>query len=159
MASLYPENLPPEIKALHQWCAYKLEIVDDEKTKVPYSPTTGMRANSTDPTTWNSFEAALFAYQDLGVYDGICLMLLKENGIVFIDLDKSIDDGVIAPWALKIVKRFNGYTEKSQSGKGLHILIKGTKPGDRCRKASYPHVIEIYSHSRQCCLTGDVVVI
>lgn len=85
-------------------------------------------------------------------------MLTEENGIIFIDLDDSIEeDGTIMPWALEIVKRFNSYVERSQSGHGLHILIKGIKPGDRCRKASYPHKVEIYSHSRQCCLTGDVV--
>jgi len=158
MTVVYPENIPAEAKALDQWCVYQLEEVNGQKTKVPYQ-LTGQRASSTDPKTWASFSAALAAYQDLEGYDGICFMLAEENGIVFIDLDNSIKDGIIESWALEIVKKFNSYTERSQSGKGLHILIKGAKPGPRCRSAKYPHAIEIYSHSRQCCLTGDLVVV
>ena len=155
----YPENIPPETKTLPQWCTYKLEAVNGERTKVPYSPTTGQRASSTDPGTWSPFEVVLAAFRDLELYDGICLMLAEENGIVFIDLDDSIEeDGTIKTWAQEIVRRFGSYTERSQSGHGLHILIKGVKPGNRCRSAKYPYKVEIYSHSRQCCLTGDLVV-
>jgi primase-polymerase (primpol)-like protein len=159
MAAIYPESIPAEIKALDQWGCYKLEMVKDKKTKVPYSPTTGQRAKSTKKETWASFKSALVAYQDLEIYDGICFFLTKESGMVFIDLDHSIKDGIIEPWAVGIVKRFNSYTERSQSGKGLHILIKATKPGTKCRTARSPHDVEIYDHARQCCLTGDLVVV
>ncbi|OPX73963.1 MAG: hypothetical protein A4E48_02356 [Methanosaeta sp. PtaU1.Bin060] len=153
-----PESIPFELKALDQWCVYRLEEINGQRTKVPYQ-LNGQRASSTDPKTWTSFNAALAAYQDLEGYDGICVMLTVENGIVFIDLDDSMeDDGTIKPWALEIVKNFNSYTERSQSGRGLHILIRATKPGPRCRSSKYPHPIEIYSHFRQCCLTGDLVV-
>jgi putative DNA primase/helicase len=155
--ALYPENYPSEMTPLPQWCVYRLEEVNGERTKVPYDPTTGYKASTTDPKTWASFEVALAAYQDLGSYNGICFMLTEEAGIVFIDLDNCIIDGNIEPWAEEIVKRFNSYTERSQSGRGLHILIKGTKPGNKCRTTKYPHKVEIYSHSRQCCLTGDVI--
>ncbi|TFH54024.1 MAG: DUF3987 domain-containing protein [Methanothrix sp.] len=157
MAAIYPENIPPEAKNLNQWDCYKLEMVDGDKTKVPYSPATGQRASSTDAQTWTSFNAALAAYQDLEIYDGICFFVTEEVGIVFIDLDKCIQDDIIAAWAAEIVKRFGSYTEKSQSGKGLHILIKGKKPGKRCSTAKYPHGVEIYDHARQCCLTGDLL--
>ena len=150
------DAIPPELQTLRQWCVYKLEAVDCQKTKVPYQ-ITGIRASSTDSNTWFSFKAALAAFQDLGDFDGLCFMLAEENNIVFIDLDECIKDGVVEPWAAEIVDRFTSYTERSQSGKGLHILIKGQKPGNRCRRADYPHKIEIYSHSRQCCLTGDVI--
>jgi putative DNA primase/helicase len=159
MAAIYPEHIPAEVKALDQWCVYRLEVVNSQRTKVPYQ-LTGLRASSTDSKTWASFKAALATYQDLGGYDGTCFMLAEENGIVFIDLDDSIEeDGTIKPWAMEIVKRFNSYTERSQSRRGLHVLIKGRKPGTRCRRASHPHKVEIYSHARQCCLTGDLVVV
>ena len=157
MAAIYPENIPPEAKNLNQWDCYKLEMVDGDKTKVPYNPTIGQRASSTDPQTWVAFTVALAAYRDLELYDGICFFVTEESGIVFIDLDKCIKDGKIEPWALEIVKNFNSYTEKSQSGKGLHILIKGKKPGKRCSTSKFPHDVEIYDHARQCCLTGDVL--
>jgi len=151
------DQIPDEMKRLRQWCTYKLETVDGKKTKVPYEVSTGARASSTAPQTWTTFEAALTAYQDLDKYKGICFMCSDESGIVFIDLDGCIKDGTIEPWADEIVKRFNSYTERSQSGKGLHILIKGTKPGTKCRTKKYPHAVEIYSKARQCCTTGDVL--
>ena len=143
------DAIPLGPKDLPQWCVYKLEDVDGEITTVPYSPTTGQRASSTDRLTWSTFNAALAAYQDREGYDGICFILCEENGIVFIDLDDCIKDGVIEQWALEIVKRFNSYTEQSQRGNGLHILIKRTKPGNRCRTAKYPHTIVICTPIRQ----------
>ncbi len=64
-------------------------------------------------------------------------------------------NGIIEPWALEIIKKFDSYTERSQSGNGLHILIKGKKPIKRCRKHGSPY--EIYDSVRPCYLTGDVV--
>ena len=149
--------IPETIKNLPQWCVYKLEIVNGNNTKVPYQ-TSGSRAKSNDPKTWTTFDAALTTYREsLGSFDGICFMLAKEGNLVFIDLDNCISDGIIESWAQEIVESFNSYTEISQSGKGLHILINGVKPGARCRTINSPHKIEIYEHSRQCCCTGDVI--
>ena len=151
-------TIPTEMTILPQWCAYKLEMVDGRRTKVPYEISTGARASSINPTTWTTFSAAQAAYQDIGGYDGICFMLSEAAGIVFIDLDHCIkDDGTIEPWASEIVERFKSYTEKSQSGKGLHILIRGSKPGNKCRTTKYPHAVEIYNKARQCCTTGNTL--
>lgn len=147
-------TIPAELTTIPQWCTYKLEQVNGRSTKVPYQ-TSGRMASSTNPNTWTSYDAAMDAVSG---YNGLCFMLARENGIVFIDLDHSIrEDGTIETWALEIVKRFDSYTERSQSGRGLHILIKGVKPGDRCRSGKCPHDVEIYSHSRQCCITGDIL--
>jgi Protein of unknown function (DUF3987) len=43
----------------------------------------------------------------------------------------------------------NSYTEASPSGTGLHIWVRGVKPGDKCRKG-----IEIYSTKRFLTVTG-----
>lgn len=155
--AFHPESIPQQLKDLSQWGCYKLEVVDGKKTKVPYNPTTGKRASSTDPLTWVSFGTAQAAYADLDLFDGICVFLTAASGLVFIDLDDSIKDGHIEPWAMDIVTKFDAYTEISQSGKGLHLLIDGTKPGARCRRAAYPHKVEIYDRARQCCLTGDAL--
>jgi putative DNA primase/helicase len=148
--------IPIDLKDRKQWCDYKLEIVKDKKTKVPYQ-INSKRASSTDLKTWTTFSIARNAYENLDGFDGMCFMLSKDNGITFIDLDHSVKDEVVEPWADEIVKRFNSYTEISQSGKGLHILIKASKPGDRCRTSKCPHDIEIYDNARQCCLTGDTI--
>jgi putative DNA primase/helicase len=155
MTSIYPENIPAELKSLPQWCVWKRETRGSKLEKVPYQ-VTGEKAKSNDPSTWTTFDVALAAYQDLEIYDGICFMMpTKPNGIIFIDIDHCIKNGIIEPWAEEIVKRFNSYTERSQSGNGLHILIKATKPIKRCRKADSP--FEIYDCLRPAYLTGDVI--
>lgn len=155
--AFHPESIPQITKDLKQWDCYKLEVVDGKRTKVPYNPTTGQRSSSTDPLSWVPFTVAEAAYRDLELYDGICFFVTKECGLVFIDLDNSITDGRIEPWAMDIVKQFDSYSEISQSGEGLHLLIDGTKPGAKCRTKAYPHKIEIYDHARQACITGDVL--
>jgi len=155
--AFYPEYIPQRTRDLPQWDCYRLEDVDGNTTKVPYNPTTGQHASSTNPLSWVSFNTALAAYTELELYDGVCFFVTKESGLVFIDLDDSVKDGHIERWAMDIVKQFSSYSEISQSGKGLHLLIDGTKPGGRCSTAAYPHKVEIYDHARQACITGDVL--
>ena len=150
------DAVPEEFKAIRQWCVYKLEMVKDKKAKVPYQ-ISGHKASSTDPKTWTSYSIALNAYENLDGLNGICFMFSEDNGIIFIDLDTCIEDGVIEPWALDIVNQFNSYSEISQSGHGIHILARGKKPGTKCRTAKSPHPVEIYDHARQCCITGNVI--
>ncbi len=152
-----PENFPPEIKATNQWAMWRKELRDGKLAKVPYQPD-GRKARSNDPGTWCSFNVAITAFQDIEGFDGICWMMpVKPEGIIFIDIDHCIKEGIIEQWALEIIKRFDSYTERSQSGKGLHILVKGFKPSKRCRRAGSP--FEIYDSLRPCYLTGDLVVI
>ncbi len=153
---LSPENIPQRFKEGNQWSMWKKEPNEKgEMGKVPYQIKSG-RAESDNPATWCSFDAALMAFQDIGGFDGICWMMpIKPSDIVFIDIDHCIKDGIIEPWALEIVKRFDSYTERSQSETGLHILITGKKPIERCRKHGSP--FEIYTHLRPCYLTGDTL--
>ena len=152
-----PENIPQEFKALPNWALWKSEITGSKPKKVPYQ-VSGKRAKSNDPSTWCKFNTALTAYQDVGGYNGICFMMpVEPSDIIFIDVDHCIKDGVIEPWALEIIKRFDSYTERSQRGAGLHILIIAKKPIRRCRKAR--SAFEIYDCLRPCYLTGDVVVL
>lgn len=155
MAVFFPENFSQELKALPNWALWKKEIVSSKLKKVPYQ-VSGKKAKSNDPSTWCKFNTALTAYQDLGGYDGICFMMpVRPTRIIFIDIDHCIIDGIIEPWALEIVRQFDSYTERSQSGEGLHLIIEGIKPIRRCRKAGSP--FEIYDCLRPCYLTGDVI--
>jgi putative DNA primase/helicase len=156
MVVLFPENIPQEIKALPNWSLWKRELIAGKTKKVPYQ-VSGKKAKSNNPLTWCKFETALTAYQDVEGFDGICWMMpVKPSDIIFIDIDNCIKDRVIEPWALETVKQFDSYTERSQSGTGLHILIRAKKPIKRCRRVSSP--FEIYDCLRPCYLTGDVVV-
>ena len=157
MAFFFPDNIPQEIKALPNWTLWKREVIAGKTKKVPYQ-ISGIKAKSNNLSTWCKFETAFTAYQDVEGFDGICWMMpVKPFDIIFIDIDHCIEDGVIEPWAQEIVKLFDSYTERSQSGNGLHILISAKKPIRRCRKAR--SAFEIYDCLRPCYLTGDVVAI
>lgn len=152
---LSPEFIPVELKSLKHWAMWNKETRDGKPAKVPYQPN-GKRAKSNDASTWCTFAAALATFQDLGGFDGVCWMMpVEPSDIIFIDIDHCIKDGIVEPWALDVIERFDSYTERSQSGNGLHILIKGKKPIIRCRKNGSPY--EIYDCLRPFYITGDVV--
>ena len=143
------EQIPIELKVLPQWVAFKfIERENGSKAKVPVDPKTGKNAKAADPTTWGTFDEAVFAVELYGL-DGIGFEF--ANGIFGIDLDHVIDDfGTITPEAKDVVDTMQSYTEYSPSGTGLHIICKGTiPPGDR--KNGF---IEMYEKARFFTFTG-----
>ena len=146
-----PENIPEELKVLRQWVVWRGVRREDRMTKVPYGVATGRKASSTDPDTWCPFEDAL-AFYTAGNADGIGFVFAMEGGIVGVDLDKCVGDaGEVAPPAESIVRALDSYTEFSVSGKGLHVLLKGTLP-----KGKRKGPIEIYPSARYFTVTGHV---
>ena len=150
------DGIPAELKAVPNWCTWKWVVEAGKRKKIPHQ-VNGERAKSNDPKTWTTFKIAYAAYTETeGAFDGICCMMsTKPENYVFIDIDHCVKDRVIEPWALDIVERFDSYTEISQSGKGLHIIIEAKKPFLRCRKTG--SAFEIYDSLRPCYITGDVV--
>jgi len=132
-------------------------LSDDAKIKVPYR-IDGKRASVTNPNDWTDFETAL-RFFDPEKYSGLGFVLTREDNIVCIDLDGCIgDDGKICDEAMDIVKMMNSWTEISQSGKGLHILVRGTKPTDKCKaqsKTGKIKSIEVYDSGRFVAMTGN----
>jgi putative DNA primase/helicase len=84
-------------------------------------------------------------------------VLQKEDNIVCIDLDNCIgDDGKICDKANYIVRIMNSWTEISQSGKGLHIFIRGSKPTDKSKATPDEFKsLEVYDSARYIALTGN----
>ena len=85
-----------------------------------------------------------------GTLAGIGFALTTQAGIVAVDLDDCLVDGIIQPWAAEIVRAVGCYVELSPSGRGLHIFMRGKLPwpGKRTKQ------IEIYSHARYLTVTG-----
>jgi len=148
MDSIY-NNIPAELRDLPQWVTHK--------AKIPYQPRTGEKAKSGEPSTWDTYAAALEALQS-GLYDGLGFEF-HNNGIIGVDLDKAVDDnGQVKEWATKIVELLDSYTEYSISGKGLHIFVKADIPVDgRKKKLSEENEgIELYKARRYFAMTGNV---
>ena len=139
------DNIPQELRMLRQWvCAY-------EGSKVPMQATCNRPASSTDPSTWASFEDALWAVEH-GYYDYLGFVF-NDNGIVGIDLDDAFcEDGSPTPLACDIVGKCWSYTEKSKSGTGLHIFVKGDIPFKGKNNLAG---VEIYKTARFFIMTGD----
>jgi putative DNA primase/helicase len=145
------DAIPAELRARRQWVTWRAERRpgSEKPTKVPYNARTGRKASSADGDTWSTFEEVCAV---AAKYDGVGYMFRAEDQIVGIDLDGCRDPGTgaLTLWAIEILGDTRSYTEISPSGRGLHILIRGTlAPGARKRRG-----IEMYDSARYFTMTG-----
>jgi len=139
-------NIPQELRELDQWVIWKAD-------KQPRNARNGKPASVSDPSTWSPFDIARKNARKFGCL-GVGFVFTKDDPYAAIDLDKVIDeDGEIDPKSQEIIDRLDSYTEISQSGRGIHIIVRGEKPGAKCRKEN----TEIYDHNRYFALTGNVL--
>lgn len=141
-------NIPHELKILDQWVCTKGD------SKLPMIPYTSDCASSVNPLTWSAFQQAVSSI-DCGNYDYVGFVF-NNNGIVGIDIDDVYDDdGFLSELAVDIIGKCKSYTEKSKSGTGFHILVKGDIPftGRNNLKG-----VEMYKQSRFFIMTGDVIL-
>jgi putative DNA primase/helicase len=144
--------LPEELSQRRQWVVWKLEERDGKPTKIPYIAGGSGKASSTDSLTWRSFEEAVRALET-GRYDGLGFVFSSGDPFAGVDLDDCRDPetGALEEWAEKIVEDFGSYAEVSQSGKGVHIIVKGKAPNKKRGK------VEAYSSERYFAMTGQVL--
>lgn len=142
------KNIPKEIQALNQWVCSKADSKAPQQATCPYP------ASSTNPNTWCSFERAVSALSD-GTYEYLGFVF-NDNGLIGIDIDDGYDtDGLMSVLASDIIGRCKSYTEKSKSGRGFHILLKGNLPfnGRNNRNG-----VEIYKTGRYFIMTGETML-
>ncbi|MEU6725478.1 bifunctional DNA primase/polymerase [Nonomuraea wenchangensis] len=120
------------------------------KKKVPLQ-THRKVASSTDPATWTSYARAKRSKVGVGLG-----FVLNGDGIVCVDLDHCIEDGVVASWARDILDRIpRTYVEVSPSGTGLHVFGLGrVTVGRRIRRGDGTR-IEVYGTGRFIAVTGS----
>lgn len=141
--------IPNEMKTYRQWVCWKLVDRGGEKpTKIPFNALTGAMASVKEPLSWCTFDEAVFYAPQ---YDGIGFVLTKDDPYTFIDLDDTAGNQANLDRQLRIFKEFDSYSERSPSGTGLHIIVKGHVPNGR-RRAS----VELYSTERYMTMTGVV---
>jgi hypothetical protein len=169
-------QLPSDLKDYPQWA-----VAGASKAPMAQGPSGGLRLVSVqEPSTWMTFEqAASIAWANKDTVtthvtnEGVTVrqtgldigyILNAADPYTCIDLD--VKDAETTPnhpekWTtaddfqryVSIVERFDSYTERSKSGKGLHIWVRGNI-GKGFRRDG----IEIYSQERFIISTGDVWV-
>jgi primase-polymerase (primpol)-like protein len=148
--------IPDDLKNLSQWVVWRAEPRDGRISKIPYRPD-GRRASSTNPGDRTSFDNAYNAYFSPGpglTYSGIGFVFSSGDGLCGVDLDHIVnDDGTIEPWADRIVRALDSYTEFSVSGKGLHVFCHGVIPDGKGHRRGQ---LEIYDRSRYFTVSGRI---
>jgi hypothetical protein len=131
------------------WVASDLSNMKDKK---PINIKTDYGASCNDESTWATF-AEVEAYIQDKPHMLPAIALSPGIGLAIIDLDHVLEasTGRIHNWAEEIVNNLCSYTEISASGEGLHIVVKGKKPGEDCKKG----LIEVYDQKKFITLTGN----
>lgn len=150
-------NIPQELQLLNQWIVWGYRDKGGKKpTKVPYNSVNGKPADVTDPTTWGSFQQAVYYVENNpALADGIGMVFTDNDPYAFIDFDAP-DENEKEPQKVidrqvELLNEFDSYAERSPSGNGLHIIVRGKILSGRRRSS-----IEIYSNERYATFTGDV---
>lgn len=167
-------NLPAEMQALAQWA-----VSGASKAPMAHGPNGGLRNISVvEPSTWMTFEDArniAWANRETvtthltsgGVHvrqTGLDIGFILNAADPFTCIDLDVKDAETTPndpskwtspddWAryVSIVQHLDSYTERSKSGKGLHVWCKGNI-GRGFRRDG----VEVYSQERYIISTGDV---
>jgi len=155
-----PGALPAELRALPQWCVTPGTATDKAPRTVD-----GRHASTTDPSTWADFDTACRAASERGWRVGF--VFTANDPFTCIDLDvvneqtQRAKGEAVDPsrWTtaetieryISGVERLNSYTERSRSGFGLHVIVKGNIGRGRRRDG-----VEVYSQERFLICTGDV---
>ena len=162
-ASATIRNLPAELRAARQWCVAGAD-------RAPYVVSNGNVVNASihKREQWVTFDEAVAHALAIGNGAGVGFMLTTEDPWACIDLDvvneatqtrkgKPVDP---SKWTSQaeleryqlIVNTFDSYTERSTSGYGLHIWVRGFI-GLGARRGG----VEVYSQERFIVCTGDAL--
>ena len=136
-------KIPAELKAQRKWvCVWN-------NSKIPMRGFERRAASASNPDTWCDFETACEAVE-AGIYDGIGYVF-DGDGYIGIDIDTGFDNhGFLTQATADIIQHCGSYTEKSRSGRGVHIILKGELPF----KGKNNNGVEIYQTGRYFIMTG-----
>lgn len=154
------EKIPQELKKYNNWVCWQAypdprEDDPDHIGKKPVDPSSGKNASSTDPKTWSDFETAVKASEK---FNGIGFVF-TNSPFFGVDLDKISDDiesyrqggdGIVSEFLCAL----GSYAELSVSGKGIHIICRGSLPENGRRKNGS---VEMYETGRFFTMSGKAI--
>ncbi|MDB2331385.1 AAA family ATPase [Alteromonas sp.] len=135
-------KIPQELRNRAQWC-----LAGDDKRPLQLNKT---NASTIDPRTWSTFDAVYAKALEYGL--GMGYVLSKLDPFTCIDLDiKANSSDEHKNRVHKIVNEFASFTERSVSGNGYHIWLKGNVEQGRKKDG-----VEVYSSERFIVCTGNI---
>lgn len=155
------EFLPQALQALNSYSQFVVYVLTPSKMrpnkmdKIPVNFRTGTIADAHDPLMWTDANTAIAAAKALGANYGIGFVFTINDPFFFLDIDDCLDPHT-NQWselAKSLLTAFNGAAvEVSSSGRGLHVIGKGTAPLHGCRNSALK--LEFYTSKRFVALTG-----
>ncbi len=108
----------------------------------------GSSASTTNPSTWSTYEEALKSSENIGI------VFISDQKLLGIDIDHCILNNELLKDVETFVEKANTYTEISQSGEGLHLIISLTDSLELSANRHNPY--EVYTSSRYFIVTQNV---
>lgn len=142
------DTIPTEMRMMNNW------VVVNSGSKVPLQASSLRAASASNPFTWSTFECAVAAVSKKDAdYLGFAF---QNSGIVGIDIDAGYDeDGFLNDLSIDCMTACKSYTERSRSGRGIHIYVKGALPFKGKNNGAG---VEIYATGRYFIVTGEKLV-
>ena len=152
-------SMPAAMRDRAQWLLWKSEQIPRREgwQKVPYyangSKRMGALGGAEDLAKLVTLEVALQRVAQSLTFTGVGFAFVFGDGLIGIDLDKMVDadTGEMREHQLAAIEACASYTERSPSGKGVHIIVAGECDSfkhDACG-------VEVYCGGRYFTCTGD----
>lgn len=144
--------IPVELRERPQWLGWRYAERNGKQTKIPLSAHGGL-GRSNDPATWATYRDAL----SILTADGVGYVLSPDDPYVGLDIDDVVSPtGRIHPDAARIMRTVGGYCEFSVSGRGLHILVRGSIPRNRStKKTPWRAELALFDHGKFFTCSGE----
>ena len=153
------DRIPQILKDLPRWLCWQLQPTNPKPKKIPMTPKSGhlVKAAVNKTKNWLTFDEAISWY-NRGECSGIGFALTKTTPkVCCVDIDHCYNsDGILTDEAKAVIRLCgNSWTEKSQSGIGLHVwFIDNDFNGEHGRKKGD---YEVYAFDRYIAMTGNHV--
>lgn len=153
-------DLPPEITSLKTWLVWRLMQKPGMKKprKVPFyvngQAREGGQGGEADLQNLVEMQRSIATAQK-GGYNGVGLAMLKAHGLVALDFDDCVVDGVIIPEVRDVIE--GTYSEFSPSGTGIRAFFRGEirDKKDHNESKRYPFAIEFFCSTGYVTITGN----
>lgn len=142
------------LKALKNWLVWRLLPGEKKFRKVPYYPDGRLRERQGTP----SDRAAMVTYDEAvaaqiaGGYTGVGFALFGDTGVVALDFDNVVKDGVIQADVRALCE--GTYSEISPSGNGVRAFMRGSLVSRKDSKGE-PFGIEVFGTTGFVTFTGQ----